>query len=136
MVQLASGQIIARLDADDVSHPRRFERQLQILADRPDVGLVACVCDVIGADGESVRGPDVWRLGAGPGSRLLRTGPRCSDGRCSTRSEGIESLALSGRTDFYPRLSRVADDPEAMSLVLNQQIHIGLVLAGSTAWRW
>jgi antigen flippase len=31
--------------------------------------------------------------------------------------------------DFYPRLSRVADDPEAMSLVLNQQIHIGLVLA-------
>lgn len=31
--------------------------------------------------------------------------------------------------DFYPRLSRVADDPEAMSLVLNQQIHVGLVLA-------
>lgn len=63
VVELASGQIIARMDADDVSHPCRFERQLQVLADRPDVGLVACVCDVIGADGEVVRGPDVWRLG-------------------------------------------------------------------------
>lgn len=31
--------------------------------------------------------------------------------------------------DFYPRLSRVADDPLAMSSVLNQQIHVGLVLA-------
>ena len=31
--------------------------------------------------------------------------------------------------DFYPRLSRVADDPRAMSSVLNQQIHVGLVLA-------
>ena len=63
VVELASGELIARMDADDVSHPRRFERQLQVLADRPEVGLVACVCDVIGVDGEVVRGPDVWRLG-------------------------------------------------------------------------
>jgi glycosyltransferase EpsE len=63
VVELASGELIARMDADDVSHPRRFERQLQVLADRPEVGLVACVCDVIGVDGEVVRGSDVWRLG-------------------------------------------------------------------------
>jgi len=31
--------------------------------------------------------------------------------------------------DFFPRLSKVADDPAAMSLVMNQQIHVGLVLA-------
>jgi PST family polysaccharide transporter len=31
--------------------------------------------------------------------------------------------------DFYPRLSRVADDPNVMTAVLNQQIHVGLVLA-------
>jgi glycosyltransferase involved in cell wall biosynthesis len=62
VVELASGEIIARMDADDISHPRRFERQLQVLRERPDVGLVACVCDVIGASGEVVRGPDVWRL--------------------------------------------------------------------------
>ena len=63
VVELASGQLIARMDADDVSHPRRFERQLQVLQDRPEIGLVACVCDVIGVDGKVVRGPDVWRLG-------------------------------------------------------------------------
>jgi glycosyltransferase involved in cell wall biosynthesis len=63
VVELASGELIARMDADDVSHPRRFERQLQVLRDRPEIGLVACVCDVIGVNGEVVRGPDVWRLG-------------------------------------------------------------------------
>ena len=62
VVELSSGELIARMDADDVSHPRRFERQLQVLRDRPEVGLVACVCDVIGVDGEVVRGADVWRL--------------------------------------------------------------------------
>ena len=63
VVELASGELIARMDADDVSQPRRFERQLQVLQERPEVGLVACVCDVIGVNGEVVRGPDVWRLG-------------------------------------------------------------------------
>jgi len=40
------------------------------------------------------------------------------------------SLVLNAMAaDYYPRLSRVADDPAAMSVVLNQQIHVGLVLA-------
>lgn len=62
VVELASGALIARMDADDVSLPDRLARQLQLLEGRPDVGLVACSCDVIGSDGEVVRGPDVWRL--------------------------------------------------------------------------
>ena len=62
VVELASGALIARMDADDIALPRRLERQLQLLDERPDLGLVACSCDVIGADGELVRGPDIWRL--------------------------------------------------------------------------
>lgn len=38
VVELASGELIARMDADDVSDPRRFERQLQVLQDRPESG--------------------------------------------------------------------------------------------------
>jgi glycosyltransferase involved in cell wall biosynthesis len=33
--------IIARMDADDISYPHRFEKQLQYLADHPDIVLVS-----------------------------------------------------------------------------------------------
>lgn len=34
--------LLARMDGDDISHPRRFEKQLAWLNDHPDTGLVAC----------------------------------------------------------------------------------------------
>jgi glycosyltransferase involved in cell wall biosynthesis len=34
--------LVARMDADDISHPRRLERQAEFLERTPDVGLVAC----------------------------------------------------------------------------------------------
>lgn len=37
-MRLARGQFIARQDADDVSEPNRFERQLEFLLGRPDLG--------------------------------------------------------------------------------------------------
>ena len=36
----ASGKFIARMDADDISMPRRIEKQLQFLNSNPDVGFV------------------------------------------------------------------------------------------------
>jgi len=62
VVDLASHGLIARMDADDVSLPSRLEKQLALLKERPDVGLVACSCDVIDAAGQEIRGPDRWRL--------------------------------------------------------------------------
>jgi glycosyltransferase involved in cell wall biosynthesis len=34
--------LVARMDADDISHPCRLRRQIDLLAGAPDVGLVAC----------------------------------------------------------------------------------------------
>ena len=34
--------LVARMDADDISHPCRLQRQFDFLAANPDVGLVAC----------------------------------------------------------------------------------------------
>ena len=42
--EAARGEIIARMDADDVAHPRRLERQLGLM-DGPD-GVDACGCGV------------------------------------------------------------------------------------------
>ena len=41
------------------------------------------------------------------------------------------SLVLNAMAaDYYPRLSSVADDPQALSVTLNQQWHVALLLAG------
>ena len=36
------GDLIARMDADDGSHPRRLERQVQVLTEHPEVSVVGC----------------------------------------------------------------------------------------------
>ncbi len=35
--------LVARMDADDISHPRRLELQMERLGARPDVGVVSCL---------------------------------------------------------------------------------------------
>lgn len=59
----ASTPLVARMDADDLSLPDRLRRQVELLAARPDVGLVASLCDVIDAQGRFLRTPEYWRLG-------------------------------------------------------------------------
>jgi glycosyltransferase involved in cell wall biosynthesis len=41
-IDRSSGPLIARMDADDESHPERFARQVELLASHPDVHLVSC----------------------------------------------------------------------------------------------
>jgi len=35
--------VVARMDADDVAHPRRLELQLDLLAARPEIGVASCL---------------------------------------------------------------------------------------------
>lgn len=58
----ARAPFVARMDADDVSHPDRLAEQLQVLTTNPDVGVVGCLSDGIDSKGQPVRGPDLWRL--------------------------------------------------------------------------
>lgn len=62
VVREAKGVLNARMDADDISHPDRLRRQLEILRGHPDAGLVGSLCEVIDERGRKVRGPDAWRL--------------------------------------------------------------------------
>ncbi len=39
----ATGKYIARMDSDDISHARRFEKQVEFLDKNPDYGIVGCM---------------------------------------------------------------------------------------------
>ncbi|HET7231799.1 MAG TPA: glycosyltransferase family A protein [Longimicrobium sp.] len=62
VVRAARGALVARMDADDISHPDRLRRQLAVLGQHPDVVLVGTLCDGIDARTRTVRGRDRWRL--------------------------------------------------------------------------
>lgn len=38
----SSGEYIARMDADDLCRPRRFEKQAALLSENPDIGVAGC----------------------------------------------------------------------------------------------
>lgn len=50
-LRLCRGEYVARMDADDVSHPRRLEKQVQFLESHPEVALVGTSYYQIDAEG-------------------------------------------------------------------------------------
>lgn len=47
-------EFVARMDADDVSEPERFERQVEFMLTHPDVGLVGTWCTEIDEAGQEL----------------------------------------------------------------------------------
>lgn len=62
VVSEARSPLLARMDADDISHPSRLERQWRILSERPDVALIGTLWEGIDRRGLEVRPRDRWRL--------------------------------------------------------------------------
>ncbi|MBS1188457.1 MAG: putative Glycosyl transferase, family 2 [Rhodocyclaceae bacterium] len=70
----ARGRYIARMDADDICHLRRFEEQVRFMESRPEVGVLGAACRLIDDDGKFLGiarhpGSDAamrWRLLFGP----------------------------------------------------------------------
>jgi glycosyltransferase involved in cell wall biosynthesis len=62
VVREARGTYLARMDADDVCHPTRLERQLALLCGSGDIALVATLYNCVDAGGRPTRPRDRWRL--------------------------------------------------------------------------
>jgi glycosyltransferase involved in cell wall biosynthesis len=62
-LDLARGRYIARMDADDISHPKRLERQVDFLHANSRIGIVGSRIEWITPDGVSKK---VWRLPTDP----------------------------------------------------------------------
>lgn len=61
-VAAAMAPLVARQDQDDVSDPRRLERQVAALERDRSAVAVGTLCDCLDADGRRVRPRDRWRL--------------------------------------------------------------------------
>ena len=53
-IRLANGQFIARMDADDVAYPQRFEQQIHFLNEHAASVAVGCALLLIDPDGEAI----------------------------------------------------------------------------------
>lgn len=53
-LSLCEGNIVARMDADDISHTDRLSTQLDYLLQHPDCVAVGCQCEIIDKHGMSV----------------------------------------------------------------------------------
>lgn len=54
----ARAPLVARMDADDLCHPRRLELQMKVLAEHPSAVLVGALCSLIDCDDRAIRGVD------------------------------------------------------------------------------
>lgn len=50
-IDRARGELIARMDADDISYPERFRRQAELLLAHPEIDLVGCSMLIFSEDG-------------------------------------------------------------------------------------
>jgi hypothetical protein len=62
VVERSTGPLVARMDADDICHRERLERQLAVMRRDRDVVVVGTLSDGIDRDGCQVRPRDRWRL--------------------------------------------------------------------------
>ncbi|MDP4270056.1 MAG: glycosyltransferase family 2 protein [Bacteroidota bacterium] len=53
-IQYAQGEYLAVLDADDISYPRRFEKQVDFLEKHPDIAIVGSYADAIDEHGNKL----------------------------------------------------------------------------------
>ncbi len=74
-LSLANGKYIARMDADDISHPQRLEKQINYLEANPDVNLLGTSCYYINFNGKIIGRGQVPRTNGGIKWVLLFASP-------------------------------------------------------------
>lgn len=57
---MATGDLIAFLDQDDLWYPSKLRKQLDQLASQPDLGASFTACKRVAADSVTIVGPEAW----------------------------------------------------------------------------
>jgi len=140
----AQGTYIARMDADDISYPERFERQVAYLEAHPECVAIGTAVDEIDPDGRSIRPLEIRpgheeiesRLLQGDGGALVHAAAmyRCEAlrriGGYQMGSDGGEDIDLHLRLAEIGRLANLSD-----RLFLYRKNFNGMTLSKRTAVR-
>jgi glycosyltransferase involved in cell wall biosynthesis len=119
IVDAARGDLIARLDADDMMHPERLARQVQLLAEQGSIDLVGTACFTLGVHDEVMGVVASEPLRTDP-HHVLRRGPLmhatllcrrawCHANRYDERFPRAEDRELFCRTRGAARLALIRD---------------------------
>ncbi len=95
VVAQARAPLIARVDADDISHPDRLRRQVEVLTSNPDAALVATLHETIDSNGTRVRHADRARL-----FRKSSFAPFCH-GSIMFRQAAFDAAGGYGKGDYW-----------------------------------
>jgi glycosyltransferase involved in cell wall biosynthesis len=110
---LATAPLVARLDADDVAMPERFERQRRFLDAHPEIGLLGTAVREVDADGREVRIVHPPTDDVAIRRALIRTNPFAHSSVMMRRPlvEQVggydEALTVAQDYDLWMRMSRI-----------------------------
>ncbi len=128
LLEEARAPIIARMDADDICHPERLERQIAFLDSNPDFGVIGTRCENIDENGEAYRcnnpdPPDTFEgfLAAIDSGDLLMSHPAAMFRRDLVRSIGGYNAAFRHCEDLdlwlrLASITKLASLPERLFL--------------------
>jgi GT2 family glycosyltransferase len=87
----ARGEFLARMDADDISHPDRFATQLAYLRGNPEVAVVGSAMRLIDADGRRLRDVDYPQLPSEV-ARSLESGSALAHPAVMMRADAVRQM--------------------------------------------
>jgi glycosyltransferase involved in cell wall biosynthesis len=112
----ARGEVIARMDADDVAAPTRIERQVAVLAERPEIDLVGTGVEAIdGETGRRLRPRPVRCLEPGGARFAALFATPAMHMTIAARAEAMRAHPYGGapdslHTEDYEMFARMLDD--------------------------
>jgi glycosyltransferase involved in cell wall biosynthesis len=114
---LAAGELLAFLDADDVWHPERVERQWRVLADLPSVGAVVCATQIVDRELNPIRLVEQDPSLTVEDMLLWRSGPVSTSSNLLIRHSCFDELA-----GFDERLTASEDWMMAFRLLASDRL--------------
>lgn len=135
----ATGQLIARMDADDISKPGRLARQVKFLAAHPNIGVSGTWVDTIGDNGGGI-----WRYPVRDDevrSQLI-LGPPFAHPAVMMRTQVVRSAGgyrteytITEDYDLWVRLANCTAFANLPTVFLMHRLHSGQVCSQESAPR-
>jgi len=133
-LSLARGDLVARMDADDVADPRRLEKQVEFCLRNPNVvalGTAITYIDdagqVTGLPGRLALGPAVMRWRLLRGTCLFHPTLMLNRARAGEDARYSAEFAHAEDYELMLRLSRRHDLDNLPERLLGQRLHVGAV---------